>query len=51
MPERIAELEDVIRRYHEWHLKNGGDDDGYLESGLYEDACAAVPGLAQIGKN
>lgn len=49
--DRIAELEAVVRRYHDWHLKNGGDDDGYLESGLYEDACAAVPGLAQIGKN
>ena len=48
---RIAELEAVIRRYHDWHLTNGGDVDGYLESGMYEAACAAVPGLAAVGKN
>jgi hypothetical protein len=48
---RIAELEAIVRRYHDWHLKNDGENGGYLESGLYEDACAAVPGLALIGKN
>lgn len=48
---RTAQLEAVIRKYHEWHLNSGGDPEDYLESGMYEAACAAVPGLAATGKN
>ena len=49
--QRIAELEALLCRYHDWHIKNDGEDGGYLESGMYEDACALVPRLAGIGKN
>lgn len=43
---RLRALEAIIHRYHHVHVKDGQED--YLESGLYEDACALMPELARL---
>ena len=44
---RIAELEAVVRKYHDWHMDLDEDVEGYLDSSLFEAACGAMPLLRE----